>query len=333
MKFNFRILIISTFILVQTVSQELNCEYEDTTDFEEKKKITYTCRLNIHNPDGFDAFDRIPGTYDNEVNAIEKSVGVTKIIPSILCKQFRNLLILSLAEKEIEFISEEALRECYELGALYVSNNKISRIHVDAFEGTKKLVFLDLEANQLTELPDGIFKNLNELDWLSLSGNRLGDNLQSDLFKPLKSLQYLYLSNCEITEIKAKWFETTSQLYYLEMSNNRIRELPRDIFHNLNNMRHIIMAGNQIKILNYNSFGTLTYLKSLNFNDNSIEAIDESIFNHAKHMKQARLLNNACISVSIEIDAIAKENTVHGDKKYENFDECFGNFRKFKDEL
>lgn len=229
-----------------THSQDISCEYEDTTDFGDESKKTFSCRLQINNPNGFDEFERIPGKIDEQVNAIEKSTGVTSIIPSILCSQFKNLIILVLAEKEIEVIGENPLQNCRVLGALYLAKNKIRQIHVNALSGNLDLRFLDLADNQITSLPSGVFRELGKLEWLTLENNPI-EVLQGEIFEGLKGLQYFYLSNCGIREVNPRWFSTMKNLYYLEMSRNQIEELPR---------------GEKLKILNSKKTFFLTYFKN-----------------------------------------------------------------------
>jgi len=315
------------FIISATIGQDMNCEYEDTSDFGDENKKTFTCRLRINNLNGFDDFERIPGNHDDDVNAIEKSIGQTSIIPSLLCKQFTNLEILSLAEKKIEIVGRHALENCRNLGALYLSNNKIREIHRDAFEGPRGLRFLDLEGNQLEHLPDGLFRTLSSLEWLSISNNPFHE-LPDDIFKSLTSLQYLYISNCDIVDIKIDWFSSTPRLLYLEMSHNKIDELPVYVFASLTELRHLIMSKNQLTILNSNAFkpSSLKNLKSLTFNGNSIEVIDPDIFDAAENLKIARFYKNICIDDAVEVDVTMKEKIVLNDDKFSVFNECISNF-------
>ena len=315
-------------VISSTIGQEINCEYEDTSDFgDENNKKTFTCRLRINNPNGFDDFERMPGNHDDDVNAIEKSVGLTSIIPSILCKQFKNLEILSLAEKEIEIVNRKALENCRNLGAIYLSSNKIREIHRDAFEGPRGLRFLDLEQNHLEIIPDGIFRGLPSLEWLSLSNNPFHE-LPEDIFKSLSSLQYLYLSNCDILDIKLGWFASTPRILYLDMSNNKIDELPPAVFGSLTELRHLIMSNNQLTVLDLNAFGTasLKNLKSLTFNGNLIEAVDPDIFDAAENLKIARFYKNVCIDDAVEVEAIVKGKIVLNDDKFSLFYDCISNF-------
>ncbi|CAG9811340.1 unnamed protein product [Chironomus riparius] len=314
-------------IISNTFGQEINCEYEDTSDFGDENKKTFTCRLRIYNPSGFDDFEKIPGNHDDDVNAIEKSTGHTSIIPSVLCKQFRNLEILSLAEKEIKIVSREAMENCRNLGALYLSNNKIREIHRDAFEGPRGLRFLDLEGNQIEQLSDGLFRSLSKLEWLSISNNPLHE-LPENIFKSMAALQYLYISNCDIVDIKLDWFSSIPRLIYLEMSHNRIDELPIAVFASLNELRHLIMSNNQLTVLNSNAFhpSSLKNLKSLTFNGNSIEAVDPDIFDAAENLKIARFYKNECVDDAVEVDATTKGKIVLNDDKFSVFYDCISNF-------
>lgn len=223
----FKILTFFLIYLKFSLNQEISCEYEDTTDFgDEVKQKTYSCKLFINNPNGFDHFEKIPGNFNDEVNAIEKSSGVTSIIPSILCEQFTNLIVLSLADRGIEKINENQLRKCKKLGALYLAMNKIQEIHGNAFAENLDLRFLDLSENKIKKLPSGVFQHQEKLEWLTLENNKF-DELQEDIFKPLKGLAYFYLSGCGIKKVKAEWFESMKRLYYLDLSRNEIEDLPR----------------------------------------------------------------------------------------------------------
>lgn len=316
------------FLLISvTFGQEINCEYEDTSDFGDESKKTFSCRLRINNLIGFDDFERIPGNHDDDVNAIEKSTGQTSIIPSVLCKQFVNLEILSLAEKEIEIVSRTAMENCRNLGALYLSNNKIREIHRDAFEGPRGLRFLDLDGNQLEHLPEELFRSLSNLEWLSISNNPLHE-MPENIFKSLTSLQYLYISNCDIVDIKTDWFTATSRLLYLEMSGNKIDELPANVFTSLTELRHLVMSNNQLTVLNTNAFqlSALKNLKSLTFNGNSIEAVDPDIFDAAENLKIARFYKNICVDDAVEVEVTTKGKIVLNDDKFSVFYNCISNF-------
>lgn len=220
------LLILILAILNSSLSQDISCEYEDTTSFGDESKKSFSCRLYINNPSGFDDFEKIPGNKDSDVDAIEKSSGVTSIIPSILCNQFENLLVLVLADKEIEVVGENPLRNCPKLGALYLAKNKIREVHAEAFTGNTDLRYLDLADNLLTSLPSGVFNHQSKLEWLTLENNPF-EVIHGDLFKPLTGLQYFYLSNCGITEVNPEWFQSITSLYYLELSKNKIEKLPR----------------------------------------------------------------------------------------------------------
>lgn len=328
------------FIAKFTIGEDIHCEYEDTSDYGSEARKTFSCRLYINNPTGFDDFDRIPGNHDNEVNAIEKSTGLTTVIPSILCKQFENLEILSLAEKGIELLTRKALENCINLGAIYLSKNKIRNIHRDAFAATTALRFLDLDENQLSELPEDVFASLKSLEWLTISENPLHE-LPPGLFNSLSSLQYLYLSNCGIVDVKPEWFKSTKKLLYLEISENKIDELPTAIFEPLTELRHLLMSNNQLTVLDSNLFdiSSIKNLKSLTFNGNSIEAIDREIFNAAENLRIARFYKNICVDEAVEVEAIVQGRSVRNHEKFSNFENCLINFemsvkkRSKKDEL
>lgn len=113
-----------------------------------------------------------------------------------------------------------SISDTHTLEKLDLSENKISSIDDNAFDGLENLIELDLSFNELTYLPTSIGK-LTKLKRLNLSGNRIG-SLPKE-FENLTSLEFLDLDNNPIGRAPV---EIISQgvsgiiNYYLSLGDN-----------------------------------------------------------------------------------------------------------------
>lgn len=71
----------------------------------------------------------------------------------------------------------------HELKILNVSHNKISQVHINAFQGLSNLKTLDLSSNALTYIQEHWFLSLMSLRELYLRGNNLGASVNEGHFK------------------------------------------------------------------------------------------------------------------------------------------------------
>ncbi len=113
-----------------------------------------------------------------------------------------------------------AISDVHTLEKLNLSENKISSIDDDAFDGLENLIELDLSFNELTYLPTSLGK-LKKLKRLNLSGNKISALPKE--FENLTSLEFLDFDNNPIGRIPV---EISSQgvsgiiNYYLSLGDN-----------------------------------------------------------------------------------------------------------------
>jgi Leucine-rich repeat (LRR) protein len=118
----------------------------------------------------------------NSIKMIENDafVGLSKL--ELLDLRFNNIKILN--AKDFNILTN--------LETLYLNFNKIENIY--GYLNSSKLMFLQLDNNQLKEIGDNTFKNLLQTVSIDLSNNNLG-NLTEKPFLQLPSLQHLNLKN------------------------------------------------------------------------------------------------------------------------------------------
>lgn len=141
-----------------------------------------------------------------------------------------------------------SLKNAVAIQSLSLARNQISEISSDAFSHTSRLLMLDLSGNKITDVAKGTFNNTRLISDLSLadnilatipdvcsmlylknlnlSGNHISAILSDTFCMHLRTLEYLYLSNNDITTIETRAFFNLQSLKYLDLSGNRLRQLP-----------------------------------------------------------------------------------------------------------
>lgn len=166
-----------------------------------------------------------------------------------------------------------------ETAYLYARFNKITRISNKDFADMDTLKIIDLSGNLISEIEDGAFSKLPNLEELILAENKLTKlpmlptqlilfnanfnklktrGLKSNAMKKLTRLAYLYLGNNELEAIP----QLPESLHIVHLHNNNITTLTDETFCKGNtthyiraNMDEVRLDGNPIKLSHHpNSF-------------------------------------------------------------------------------
>ena len=148
------------------------------------------------------------------------------------------------------------------------------------------IAYLDSSAS----LPD-IFGDLSSLQYLYLSNNDLTSLPES--FGDLSSLYNLDLSNNDLTSFP-DIFGDLSSLQSLSLSNNDLTSLP-DIFGDLSSLQYLYLSNNDLTSLP-ESFGNLPSLYSLDLSSNALTSLPES-FGNLPSLYSLDLSSNALTSL------------------------------------
>ncbi len=172
------------------------------------------------------------------------------------------------------------------LKKLDININQIENLPKDAFLGLKSIEELSLSYGSMTqEIQENIF-SLKTLKKLSLNGNfvylkdeiaqRTRFEVFSEKITNLKNLQSLSIINSKITEIPA-FFKNLKQLQELDFSSNNIKELPF-LLSDMPHLTKLVLNGNK-KLLIDNIFSNKNNLRELELIACNLKNIPDSILN------------------------------------------------------
>uniref|UniRef100_A0A4Y0BIX4 Ig-like domain-containing protein n=1 Tax=Anopheles funestus TaxID=62324 RepID=A0A4Y0BIX4_ANOFN len=167
------------------------------------------------------------------------------------------------------------LRGVRNLTKLYVSNNEIETIDMEALAGLPSLKFLDLSRNAIQEVLYSSFPVKNNLQYLNLNFNKLS-TLTKGTFDRLQSLKRLEISSNGLEEVQSLTFQNLNQLKSLKLNNNRIPALMAGVFHGLLAIAILELNNNSITTIRKGGFFNLTSLTNLGLAHNRIFEIEQS---------------------------------------------------------
>ena len=191
---------------------------------------------------------------------------------------------------------------------------------VPAFVASGDFVYhgLYMSRQSITELPVGVFSNLNVVS-LVLNFNPIGDaietspnafgvlgahlqelqlggcqihTLPTNFLSGLEELKFLHLWGNMITTILPGNFKEAIKLRELLLWGNQIEELYEDSFVGLFNLRRLDLDRNNITVLKKDTFRNLLELEVLHLGENSIKALHSETFTYLENLKVLNLDGN-----------------------------------------
>uniref|UniRef100_T1K5B2 LRRCT domain-containing protein n=1 Tax=Tetranychus urticae TaxID=32264 RepID=T1K5B2_TETUR len=165
--------------------------------------------------------------------------------------------------------------------------NNITTIAKNAFSSTTRLKNLNLAYNQLVELTQEVFKDLQGLDRLDLSHNGIKtieriDTINSGTFPTMNALLELYLDSNKIKSLEpgslANALQQLTSLSYLDLSNNNITHLEAKQFGSLPVVFELYLQSNKINQIDNGAFEGLLQLIKLNLSNNDLKLLEPGVF-------------------------------------------------------
>ncbi|CAG9816347.1 unnamed protein product [Phaedon cochleariae] len=209
---------------------------------------------------------------------------------------------LDIRNSSITFIWPKAFIGMIHMERLLLSNNPIEKIPTGAFEGIRKVRYLemrnsttnleprvfkelhllevlDLRGSQLLMVRPKTFEGLHNLKLLDLSHNKLVLGNTSDIFEPLVNLRILLLNDNFIFRLQGQDFRMLRSLTTLNLARNAMTNFSIDL-EPQNRLRTLNLSQNYLSSASFlpGAFENLTNLEDLDLSRNSFDNITLKLF-------------------------------------------------------
>lgn len=170
-----------------------------------------------------------------------------KSLPNGIFKHTKKLCWLDLSHNQLKTIQPGTFDVLIDLNGLNLSYNQLNFDDFNDLESPFKnlaaLKSLNLAGNGLISLPNQTFNNMQQLEWLDLSGNRL-EHIQADLLDCLINLKHFNLSSNKLSTFSNHLWRFDYQFYELDLSNNRLETINDDDLPRLGERMEYKLDGN-----------------------------------------------------------------------------------------
>ncbi|CAG2118893.1 unnamed protein product, partial [Medioppia subpectinata] len=185
----------------------------------------------------------------------------------------QHLQVLRLAGNELTNLTRGALKELPALQHLDLGWNRIGSLDHGVFDDAPTLKRINVENNFLVDI-NGLFMNLNNLEYLNVSHNRI---TWFDYALIPRSLRRLDIHHNEIESL-GNYFELESalQLEEFDVSHNQIKEISGSAIPN--RIRRISLADNRIRVVHQFSFVAKHNITFVDLRNNSLQTLDTNSF-------------------------------------------------------
>lgn len=155
-----------------------------------------------------------------------------------------NLVLLELSSGNYGF-HQKAFHHLRNMSFLSLRKFQMTSLPEYILADNQKLIYLDISGNFLRQIPvEAILPN--SLQYLNLDDNEITDIQQSD-FDNIESLKHLYLDGNQISFLGENIFLNVQGLEYISLARNRIRKISFEYFRYLKNLKRLELQENHIE--------------------------------------------------------------------------------------
>ncbi|XP_030247139.1 leucine-rich repeats and immunoglobulin-like domains protein 1 isoform X1 [Drosophila navojoa] len=202
-----------------------------------------------------------------------------------------NLTDLELSNNHLSSLPVGVFKNLLRLKKLTLNSNRLE-INWSTFRGLQALQKLELKANNIKTLQDGVFHVMRNIESIKLDHNDISSLSRQGLFN-LTKLHHLSLSNNSISRIELDTFEFTQYLEWVDLSHNHISDFKAQHLDCLKRLKHLNLGHNKLQYLPENTFDCVKNLEELNLRRNRLAWIieDQSAGAHFKALRKLRRLD------------------------------------------
>ena len=228
---------------------------------------------------------------------------------------------LSLRGLNISDIEDGALSTLSKVWSLYLDNNKIKFLRQAMFQGTfdKNFDSLSISNNLISYIEKFAFSNLQQLEFLYLDHNPLGNDVTAETFGGLSNIKWLSISYTGVTlthglfqyipllyELRANGnpFEYVPNLWEgvtlkkLELGYCNITDLNPEMFSGLEeSLKDLSLEGNNLSVVRSHSFNGLNKLFNIDLESCGIQHVEAKAFEGAPELATISLWHNPILTI------------------------------------
>lgn len=221
--------------------------------------------------------DHVEGKGNDDVRVIDAYAQDSANVPSVVCRQFRQLRELHMIRSHVEVVNEEMFEDCVNLETLVLNHNQITQLPDFLFINNPNLDTVEFLSNRLTSIGENAFVNLNMM-FLDLEDNRLTVFNPQWVAASRESLIYLYMATNQIEELREDAFDGLVNLMVLDVAVNPLRTIASTAFRGLAGVRQIWLDSCTIRDVDVQWFSGLNEMRFLSLKDNQIELLRPGVF-------------------------------------------------------
>uniref|UniRef100_A0A914D3I0 Uncharacterized protein n=1 Tax=Acrobeloides nanus TaxID=290746 RepID=A0A914D3I0_9BILA len=174
--------------------------------------------------------------------------------------------------------------------ALHLINNSMKSIPV--FGLMPKLESLNLDRNEISEVPENAFKGLPQLRHLRLQYNKICTLSNDALAETKTRLELLDLSGNCLSIIPSPILRGFDRLMYMDLAENQFTEVGPLGFMQLPLLKELRLNSNRLERIAPNAFVDMPQLKTLYLRDNVLPMVDSSMIQGFKQLEVLDLSRN-----------------------------------------
>lgn len=216
-----------------------------------------------------------------------------------------------------ETIDKEAKKSSFFpiLGELYINTNSISSLPPANLLCLPELSVLELDQNNITEIPDHAFASLTTVKRISFTKQQSNISRIGDSAFGLPQLTTLYLSKNNIEfgspDVSMKLFEGASKLADMTLDHNRLENSSDkglvEMFRHLPSLRYLYLSYCGMTSIPVESFSQLVNIRSIFLYSNNIKEIPKRAFDSLKYLDTLYIDHNELTCIR---EASFSENTI-----------------------
>ncbi|CAC5414156.1 unnamed protein product [Mytilus coruscus] len=183
---------------------------------------------------------------------------------------FKNLRFLNLSRTKLIEVNNDTLMSLSSLTVLDLSYNNITNLPDALFKSSQNtIVAFNVSHNQLRNISSRTFEGVKSLEKVDMGNNKL-NFIDENAFRDQFMLTDLFLNDNELVYLSSDTLFDQTSLLDLNIARNKIKHLPERLFRNARSLRRLDISGNKIQTLPHDFFETIRFLEFVSLDDNPV---------------------------------------------------------------